>query len=179
MLSSVEGGENPLISNAGMYLRLELHYISSQQLKLSYNALSPILLSSMKKKVKLEFFDRSGVKHSVAIEGDFTVEKVSRLLDYAEVVAGSAPRTSLPAGTQDNKMHRLLDVINTQLTGRSFDSREVWRSYRETWGDDFSLGAVSTYLARLVDRGTLERTGSSAHWLYRLRPSQPSQPLSQ
>ena len=133
----------------------------------------------MKKKMKLEFFDRSGVKHSVAIEGDFTVEKVGRLLEYAEIVAGSPAGTSLAAGTQQTKMSRLLDVINTQLASRSFDSREMWRSYRETWGDDFSLGAVSTYLARLVDRGALERTGSSSHWLYRLRPPQPSQPLSQ
>ena len=125
----------------------------------------------MKKKVKLEFFDRAGVKHSLTIEGDLTVEKVTRLLEYAEVVAGSNPEQSTPVSTQDSKMGRLLDVVNTQLAGRSFDSREVWRIYRDTWGDDFSLGAVSTYLSRLVDRGTLEREGSAAHWSYRLRPS--------
>lgn len=121
--------------------------------------------------MRLEFFDRSGVKHSVAIEGDFTIEKVNRLLEYAEIVAGSNTKASLPPGSQETKMNRLLDVINTQLADRSFDSREIWRSYREIWGDDFSMGAISTYLARLVDRGTLERTGSSSHWFYRLRPS--------
>jgi hypothetical protein len=125
----------------------------------------------MKKKVKLEFFDRLGVKHSLAIEGELTVEKVTRLLEYAEVVAGSNPRQPGPAPTQDSKMSRLLDVVNTQLAGRSFDSRELWRIYRETWGDEFTLGAVSTYLSRLVDRGTLEREGSPAHWSYRLKPS--------
>jgi hypothetical protein len=125
----------------------------------------------MKRKIKLEFFDRAGTKHSVAIEGDFTVEKVTRLLEYAEIVAGSNPMSPLPSTGQQSKMHRLLDVINTRLADQPFDSKQLWQAYRDTWGDDFSLGAVSTYLSRLVDRGTLDRTGSSSHWLYRLRPS--------
>jgi hypothetical protein len=126
----------------------------------------------MKKRIKLEFFDRNGVKHSVAIEGDFTADKVNRLLEYAEIVAGSNTPASLPPGAQATKMNRLLDVINTRLAERRFDSREIWQSYRESWGDDFTLGALSTYLSRLVDRGTLEREGSPAHWFYKLKPSQ-------
>ena len=125
----------------------------------------------MKKRIKLEFFDRSGVKHSVAIEGEVTSEKVNHLLEYAEIMAGSNQRTTLSPGSHDSKMNRLLDVINTRLADRSFDSREILHSYRETWGDEFTLGAVSTYLSRLVDRGTLERTGSTSHWIYRLKPS--------
>jgi len=125
----------------------------------------------MKKKIKLEFFDRTGVKHSIAIEGDLTTDKVNKLLEYAEIVAGSNSQSSIPLAAQDSKMTRLLDVINTRLVGRRFDSREVWQAYRDNWGDEFSLGAISTYLSRLVDRGTLEREGSPAHWSYRLRPS--------
>jgi hypothetical protein len=125
----------------------------------------------MKKKVRLEFFDRAGVKHTIAIEGDLTVDKVNRLLEYAEIVAGSNPQPPLPGAIHDSKMTRLLDVINTRLAGRRFDSRELWQAYRDNWGDEFSLGAVSTYLSRLVDRGTLEREGSPAHWSYRLKPS--------
>jgi hypothetical protein len=124
----------------------------------------------MKKRIKLEFFDRSGVKHSLAIEGDFNVEKVNRLLEYAEIVAGSTQHSPNPQAFE-SKMSKLLDVINTQPTDRTFDSRQIFRSYQETWGDDFTLGAVSTYLARLADRGTLERTGSPAHWSYRLKAS--------
>ena len=129
-----------------------------------------LLLRAMKKKIKLEFFDQTGVKHSIAIEGELTSEKIRRLIEYAEIVAGHEPTTVIPEG-QETKMNRLLDVINTTHTETSFDSREIWKAYREAWGDDFSLGAVSTYLSRLADRGTLERTGSSAHWLYKLRSS--------
>lgn len=125
----------------------------------------------MKKKIRLEFYDRAGVKHTLAIEGDFTVERVRRLLEYAEIVAGSSATPAPSPPGQDTKINRLLDVINTQLSDRSFDSREVWAAYREIWRDEFVLGAVSTYLSRLVDRGTLERTGSPAHWFYRLRPT--------
>ena len=125
----------------------------------------------MKKRIKLEFFDRAGVKHTVAIEGDVTSDKVNRLLEYAEIVAGLNPTATLPHPPHESKMNRLLDVINTRFADHSFDSKELWGVYRENWGDDFSFGAISTYLSRLVDRGTLERSGSSSHWLYRLKPS--------
>ena len=99
-----------------------------------------------------------------------TPDKVRRLLEYAEIVSGHESTSILPE-PQESKMSRLLDVINTRHIDRAFDSREVWQEYRETWGDDFSLNAVSTYLSRLADRGTLERSGSAAHWQYKLRSS--------
>jgi hypothetical protein len=130
----------------------------------------------MKKRVKLEFFDRAGVKHTIALEGEVTVDKINHLLEYAEIVAGSGQKNPIPEGGEGSKMNRLLDVINTRLSERDFDSRELLRSYTESWGTDFTLGGVSTYLSRLVDRGTLERSGSAAHWFYRLKPSQVPQP---
>ena len=111
------------------------------------------------------------MKHSIAIEGELTLEKVRRLLEYAEIASGHQSTSILPE-PQESKMKRLLDVINTKYGEHAFDSRDVWRDYRETWGDDFSMGAISTYLSRLADRGTLERSGSPAHWLYKLKPSQ-------
>ena len=128
------------------------------------------MLTVLKKKIRLEFYDRGGVKHSVAMEGELTPDKVRQLLEYAEIVAGHEANPILPV-PQESKMSRLLDVINTRYVDHSFDSRDVWKEYRDTWGDDFSLGAISTYLARLADRGTLERSGSPAHWMYKLRSS--------
>jgi hypothetical protein len=110
------------------------------------------------------------VKHSVAMEGELTPDKVRRLLEYAEIVSGHEAGSVLPE-PQESKMRRLLDVINTRHLDRTFDSRDIWREYRDTWGDEFSLGAISTYLSRLADRGTLERSGSPAHWTYKLRSS--------
>jgi len=130
----------------------------------------------MKKRVKLEFFDRVGVKHTIALEGEVTVDKINHLLEYAEIVAGSGQKNPIPEGAEGSKMNKLLDVINTRLTERDFDSRDVLQSYTETWGTDFTLGGVSTYLSRLVDRGTLERSGSAAHWYYRLKPSPAPRP---
>lgn len=128
------------------------------------------MLTALKKKIRLEFYDRTGVKHSVAMEGELTPDKVRRLLEYAEIVSGHEASSVLPE-PQESKMRRLLDVINTRHLDHTFDSRDIWREYRDTWGDDFSLGATSTYLSRLADRGTLERSGSPAHWTYKLRSS--------
>jgi len=129
-----------------------------------------MMLTLLKKKIRLEFYDRTGVKHSVAMEGELTPDKVRRLLEYAEIVSGHETSSVLPE-PQESKMRRLLDVINTRHVDHSFDSRDIWREYRDTWGEDFSLGAISTYLSRLADRGTLERSGSPAHWTYKLRSS--------
>ncbi len=126
----------------------------------------------MKKKIKLEFFDRSGIKHSIAIEGEVTPDKVNRLLEYAEIVGGAQRVTQGPSDLQQTKMNKLIDVINTRLPNINFDSRDLLRVYNEVWGEDFTLGAMATYLSRLADRGTLERMGSSSHWVYRLKPSQ-------
>lgn len=169
MLTSVEQSDNPLISTARMDLLVEYVRFFLQHHDSAYNLLSCIRHAPMKKRIKLEFFDRTGSKHSLAIEGDFTIEKVNRLLEYAEIVAGSNVVSSLPP--QESKINRMLDVINTRLPNRTFDSRALWQAYRDVWGDDFSLGAVSTYLSRLVDRGTLDREGSPAHWFYKLKPS--------
>ena len=127
----------------------------------------------MKKKVRLEFYDRAGVKHTLSIEGEFSVDRLHRLLEYAEIVAGSNQSQPAPLPAQDTKINRLLDVINTKMADRTFDSRELLKEYEQTWGEELHLGAVSTYLARLVDRGSLERTGSPAHWSYKLK-STPS-----
>ncbi len=133
-------------------------------------------MGALRKRVKLEFFDRAGVKHTIAVEGEVTAEKINHLLEYAEIVAGSAQKPHIPEGPEGTKMNKLLDVINTRLAERDFDSRELLQLYKETWGTDFTLGGISTYLSRLSDRGTLERFGSSAHWVYRLKPSQTPQP---
>jgi len=125
----------------------------------------------MKKRIRLEFFDRSGMKHSISVEGDITVEKVRGLLQYVEIMASGTQGSSPFPEPRETKMERLLDVINTRLADRSFDSREIWQLYGETWSEEFSFGAMSTYLSRLVDRGILERVGSPSHWVYRLKPS--------
>lgn len=92
------------------------------------------------------------------------------MLEYAEIVSGQESTSIIPE-PQESKMKRLLDVISTRYGDDAFDSRDIWKDYRETWGDDFSMGAISTYLSRLSDRGTLERSGSPAHWSYRLKSS--------
>jgi len=125
----------------------------------------------MKKKIRLEFFDRSGTKHSVTIEGEFTTENVNRLIEYAEIVAGAGSSLGPQSQQRESKIDRVIDVINTKFADREFDSRLLWRAYVETWSDEFSMGAISTYLSRLADRGVLERLGSSSHWFYRLKPS--------
>jgi hypothetical protein len=171
MLTSVEEAGNPLISTVRANFPLYMGVPMRQHHRSTYYVLTDLIMwTGLKKKIRLEFYDRTGVRHSIAMEGELTTDRVRRLLEYAEIVSGHESNSIVPE-PQESKMSRLLDVINTRHADEAFDSREVWKEYRETWGDDFSLGAVSTYLSRLSDRGTLERTGSPAHWEYRLRHS--------
>jgi len=129
------------------------------------------------KRVKIQFTDDRGTKHTVMIEGQITREKVSQLLDYVELMAGtvggpSSDRSLL--SVPGNKFDRLTAVVLGRLSGRIFSSKDVQREYEVVYNDRPALSTVSTYLSRLLDKGLVTRSGSSNQWRYAVR--QPASP---
>lgn len=122
------------------------------------------------RKVKVEFFDDGGAKHTITIEGPVTKEKVCKVLDYVELMG------RLPATAHDNygrasvhKFERLRDLL-TEFQGRAFKSSDIQQAYEQRYGESIALSTVCTYLSRFVDRGLVLRSGSSAEWLYTVKP---------
>jgi len=122
------------------------------------------------RKVKVEFFDDMGTKHTITLEGALTKEKIGRVLDYVELM-GRLPNSPGDGSHQSSrqKFERMRDILS-DFRGRAFKSSDIQRVYEETHGESIGLSTVCTYLSRFVERGVVIRTGSSAEWLYTMKP---------
>jgi hypothetical protein len=128
------------------------------------------------RRFKLEFYDPDGVKHSLTVDGQITREKVGKLLDLVEIIAGT-PRANVSAlRVSPRKYDRLASTIFTELKVKDFTSTMAKKAYEVSFNEKISLSTVSTYLGRLVDRGILERTPAGQNVRYKLMP-EDSKPL--
>lgn len=122
------------------------------------------------RKVKIEFVDGEGNKHTLAVEGRISRETINRLLDYVELMGGTQSPSAIPAPSIQprNKFERIKRLILHELSDRSFSSSELKRIYEEVYGEEIGLSTVSTYLLRLSEAGFLNRAGSPSEWRYAL-----------
>ena len=128
------------------------------------------------KRVRVDFYDETGCRHTISVEGPLTRDKMGRILDYAELMGGLSPQPSLSASTGygRTKLDRIRDLILHKLRHTIFSSDEVRNLYQEFYGEHIPLTTVATYLSRLVDRGFMRRSGSSARWRYCLADAAPN-----
>lgn len=123
------------------------------------------------RKIKVEFYDDGGTKHTLSLEGSLSREKVLKVLDYVELMGRLPPgRQHQTAARNTTKFERLQSIACGFGEG-IFSSQDVQQQYSARYGETISLSTVSTYLARLVDRGVLQRSGSVAAWSYVRKPS--------
>jgi hypothetical protein len=127
------------------------------------------------KRLRIEFFDDSGCRHVLTLDGPLTRDKIARILDYAELMGGLASPSSLHASPQygRTKLDRVRDLVLHRLRETTFSSDEVRDLYQKFYGEPIPLTTVATYLSRLVDRGLLRRSGSQGRWRYSLAEATP------
>ena len=121
------------------------------------------------RRLKMEFYDTEGVRHSIAIDGPVTKEKVSKVLDLVELLSGTPQASATALGLSPRKFDRLAGTIMSQLRGRSFTSREARKAFETAFEEKIPLSTVSTYLTRLADRGVLEREQEKLGLVYRVK----------
>ena len=63
---------------------------------------------------------------------------------------------------------KLLKLIESTYATKEFSSADIARDYEEHNNNEIPLSTVSTYLARLADRGALRRQKFGNSWVYRL-----------
>ena len=130
------------------------------------------------RRLKVEFYDAEGVRHSITIDGPVTREKVGKLLDLVEVMAGTPRATATALGLSPRKFDRLASVIISQLKEKEFTATEAKSSFEKSFSEKIPISTVSTYLSRLIDRGVLEKAQDKPNLHYRVRSEEPSRFLA-
>jgi len=130
------------------------------------------------RRLKVEFYDSDGVRHSIAIDGPVTKEKVGKILDLVELMSGTPQTSATALGLSPRKFDRLASTIMSQLKGRNFTSGEARKTFETTFREKIPLSTVSTYLTRLADRGVLEREQEKFGLSYRVRIEGQKQSLA-
>jgi len=122
-------------------------------------------LRQARKRIKLEMENGDGDKISIIFEGSLNREKLFQLADFLELVGGtSEPQVEV----KGSKLAKIIEVIEKNFPFSFFTSRDVVEAYEYEFREPIALSTVSTYLARLAERGFLERAGAGNFAKYRV-----------
>jgi len=122
-------------------------------------------LTPRRKKVRFEMETGEGDKISIVFEGNLSRDKLYQLADFLELVGG----VSEPAdNTRGSKLAKVMEIIEKHFPYTFFTSRDVVEAYQFEHRESIPLSTASTYLARLSERGVLERSGAGNLARYRL-----------
>ena len=127
------------------------------------------------RKMRVELFDGEGNRYTVAFEGQVTRDKALRLLDLVELLGGmpdgaSSAVAGVSADKSFSRFEKVRSVIQKSFPLVWFSSRDIQSAYEQELKEPVSLSTVSTYLARMANRGLLLRAGENNNMKYKAAP---------
>jgi hypothetical protein len=137
------------------------------------------------RKMRVELFDSEGNRYTIAFEGQITRDKALRLLDLVELLGGM-PGEGTPSGAGSalasnnlSRFEKVRLVIQKSFPLVWFSSKDIQSVYEQELKEPIGLSTVSTYLARMVNRGLLLRTGGSNNLKYKVTQNVPQATIKQ
>ncbi|MCW4045547.1 MAG: hypothetical protein NWE94_08540 [Candidatus Bathyarchaeota archaeon] len=137
------------------------------------------------RKMRVELFDSEGNRYTIAFEGQITRDKAVRLLDLVELLGGMPGESANPnlgsavVGKSSSRFEKVRLVIQKSFPLVWFSSRDVQSAYEQDLKEPISLSTVSTYLARMSNRGLLLRNGEGSSLQYKLASQMPHATIKQ
>jgi hypothetical protein len=122
----------------------------------------------LRRKVKVEFQDDSGTKYSLAVEGRLSREKVMKLMDLMEMVDDGSHNMDEPKPDGSTRFGKVQQILQKSYLAKEFSSADIAHDYEDTYGEGVELSVISTYLARMAQRGFLARQKFGSSWVYRM-----------
>jgi len=120
------------------------------------------------KKMRIEIFDEEGNRYTISFEGKVTKQKALRLLDIMELLGGVHENMEAEQQIFSSKFSKIKFAVEKNFPYSWFSSKELLLVYEQEFNEPISLSTVSTYLARLTDRGFLMKTGAVHDRKYRM-----------
>jgi len=132
-----------------------------------------------RKKIRLEMVDDNGDKLVLIFEGRLSREKLMQMADLLELYGGLAGRENQDEEQyyENSKLGKLARILAKYFPFGYFTSRDVVEAYMTEYGEPITLSTASTYLARLAERGYLEKHRLGNQIRYRL--AQPRIPAGE
>ena len=121
----------------------------------------------MRKKIKIEVEDEEGTRYTLALEGRVSRDKILKavdMLDVMDVHIDQGVEKPISDGTFYGKV---MALIEAGFATAEFSSSDVAQELEERYNAPIRLSTVSTYLARLVEKGYLRRERFGNSWVYR------------
>ena len=137
------------------------------------------------RKMRVELFDSEGNRYTIAFEGQITRDKALRLLDLVELLGGmpgevaTSGTGSALASSNLSRFEKVRLVIQKSFPLVWFSSKDIQSVYEQKLEEPIGLSTVSTYLARMTNRGLLVRTGGSNNLKYKVAPNVPQATIKQ
>ena len=126
------------------------------------------------RKMRIELFDNEGNRYTIAFEGQITRDKAIRLLDLVELLGGMPNETAdiqpanLVVRNDLSKFEKVRLIIQKRFPLIWFSSKEIQSVYEQELKEPVALSTISTYLARMTNRGILLRTKKSKNLKYKI-----------
>jgi hypothetical protein len=131
-----------------------------------------------RKKIRLEMVDDNGDKLVLIFEGRLSREKLMQMADLLELYGGLTGKEQNEEQYYENsKLGKLARILAKYFPFGYFTSRDVVEAYMTEYREPITLSTASTYLARLAERGYLEKNKLGNQIRYRL--SQPRVPIGE
>jgi len=128
-----------------------------------------VIDNPLRKKVKIEITDEEGTTYSLAVHGRFSQEKVLRVMELVDLLGQSDHNAAATLPPKDSTIYgRILKLIQASYPAKEFSSADIARDYEDLHATPIPLSTVSTYLARLAERGILNRQKFGNSWVYRI-----------
>jgi len=133
-------------------------------------------------KIRIEDKLPSGERISITIEGGkIDEQRVLQILEMLNLMTGKYNESSSSEPISASRPSQLKDVIWDAIMvhfgdGTWFTSKDLKDILKRYYGIDVKLNSLATYLLRFYQTGYLDRKGSRAGRIYRVRSS-PSQSM--
>lgn len=123
--------------------------------------------SRLRKKIKIEVEDEEGTRYTLALEGRVSRDKILKAVDMLDVMDVPLDQGVARPPSDGTFFGKVMSLIETGFPAAEFSSSDVAREFEEKFSQQLRLSTISTYLARLAEKGYLRRERFGNSWVYR------------
>jgi hypothetical protein len=138
------------------------------------------VMSSGKKRFKIELEDAEGSKYNLSLEGNVSKEKIMKIVQFMDLINlesnGNDDRETFNNKTPASVGDRIWSLVDGKFPYGGFTSTDILELYEDQYNEPIKLSIISTYLSRYSERGRLMRNRQGKEWVYKTTRQQQAQP---